>query len=576
MNISKTSLFYDIVANVPKECLFLHPFAIFTFFLFLNGTPHHTGPCFNPSMTPVIDSEAGVEHVRCKPRNGCRTPVPVGCTKRHTVHCCISIQPFFEHFSTFPHSTTNREGLGLPFLETNYTDFSLALSLKMVSKKVEERRRRQQEASQGSGVPSDLRRAGVGAGVFGVGLVVVMVAAFISADGEETNYNHVDAETRESFEAYPGKAKLRSSNEIGLIYRKGWGYALQAQMNVSENSQLLSIPPSAALTTHDALMVAPIRNVMDRYQLDIEKYLKNEFLFHQFTLVLSLLHEKYRENSSFAAWLDILPRKTRNDIFWTYEEVSCLPPVPKKAVLRRRETVGEISTMIRTYFKKGFWAEVTEADIQWAYSTVISRAWWREVDGDEGLAIYPVFDVSDARARHWGEGVWRPLEVNAKITVADDGTAHLVTSSALRKGDFVSTSPLVPLLPSDAAPMFGVIDPDFPLAVTHLDLSSFDAQNCTQDKLLVWHNGTLADQTIDCLLRYRDIPDHAPEEVKHKTLRNFASVHSQVMLKDWTLPTSGSCSATELGRRENGAEVLSLITSHVEAYSRMRDVYKKR
>ena len=380
---------------------------------------------------------------------------------------------------------------------------------------------------------------------------------------------------QDAFAAFPAKAHAVAHENVGLVRRDGWGFALQAQAGVEANQSLLALPAQSVMTVRSVMASPLIRKVMDRYQMDVEEVLDgDEFLFNQFVLAVGLLAEKlhHRNGSALHEWVDSLPTELRSDMFWSDEEATCLPEMPRRARARRLASAGKMHRCVAEYFTRydAFWGEVTERDVRWAYATVASRVWWREEP--EHLALYPIFDVTDQRARHYGGSVWRPLAVNAKVLVDEEtGSVHLISHTPLQKGDFVSTSPLKRILPSDAAPIYGVVDPDFTHALSHMDLTEVDAQNCTMAHMLLHKDGSPSEATSACLLKYRGIPDTAPEEVREKFLRKFLGFHADRMLKEWAVAPTGQCSAQRIASRANGAEVLSLLVSHYEVYTRLKE-----
>ncbi|KAJ9451527.1 hypothetical protein DIPPA_14023 [Diplonema papillatum] len=376
------------------------------------------------------------------------------------------------------------------------------------------------------------------------------------------------------FSEWPEKAKMQAPPHIGLIRRKGWGWALQAQAGIDANESLLAIPPEASITVQSVTSSKRLKPVFQTYQDEIEEFLgDSDVLFHQFALVVGILVEKeLSEASFFHDWLDVLPAAPRNDLYWSKEELQCLPKVAQRAAARRRALVERMEAGIDRFFRPRV-ELLTNAtlDVKWAYSTVIARSWWREAP--QHLAVYPVFDAADRRVRQGR--LWLSLPPNAKL-LTDEKTrlVHIVSSVPLETGKYVSISPLSPLLPSDSVPAFGVPPFNFTHISAHIDVSSV-VPECPQEELHFFSNGSATPRTAECLLKYRGIPPDAPAAVVAKTLNKFFNFHAVQMLDDWMVSSEGRsvCSRAWLENKPHGAEILSLIDAHASTFAKVFSVY---
>ena len=418
-----------------------------------------------------------------------------------------------------------------------------------------------------------------------VGCLVCVLMALAGGEIEEEynrerkqnnpkSHSKPTTETEQKFLAWPGTIKLGAGDGVGLVKREGWGWAVQAQSDIQPNSTLLTLPSKPIITVRSVL--SSITDERAKEVLESAVYFaEGSVRHHQMILTLAILLENRKPNSFWKPWLDALPLYTKNfmsDVYWTETELRCVPELQQKGRQHRLNTIRDMIQLFNTpSLRRLLSSEISKEEVTNAFSIVIRRAWWRQ--SPDYLALYPVFDITDQRVRQGP--LWRPLSINSAVHVEEDsGRTHLVATELIKKGSYAVSSPLIPMLPSDAAAMFGIVDPDFEFAASALDLQEYSSK-CTQHDMLIYHNGTATQQTLTCLEHYLRVSSF-PEKEKSKKIRNFLAMQAEYQIPIWKIPAEGECSAKKLAKLPHGTEILNMMTSHTELFQNMQTVYKKR
>eukprot|EP01062_Namystynia_karyoxenos_P067048 TRINITY_DN60942_c0_g1_i1.p1 TRINITY_DN60942_c0_g1~~TRINITY_DN60942_c0_g1_i1.p1 ORF type:complete len:483 (+),score=102.11 TRINITY_DN60942_c0_g1_i1:159-1451(+) len=385
------------------------------------------------------------------------------------------------------------------------------------------------------------------------------------------------------FAGWPSRQRVEAAAGVGLVRRDGWGFAIQAQNDIPANTSVLALPASAVFTVE----VVHQRNPRSAAQLadpaSAERLRavlpggrdEGDSEWATAQLAVGLLAERHRgEDGLWYDWLRTLPAAFRGDLYWGAES-SCLPEWPRNAQRRRARTAAALVRLVRLLRAGGAAAELPEADeaaARWALSAVGSRAWWRPAP--QHLALLPVIDVADTRARPEGQPSWRPRAPNCRVRFDESGAVHLVTARPLRRGEFAAVG-LGPhrQVPSELTAMHGVIDPDWSHVFSHLDLSEVDPERCRKQDLLLLRNGSATPALEHCIARYRKAEGSSIAE-RSRAVGKMLAFHAEHMLQHWRFPAGGPCSRSAIAGTPHGAEVSHLIDAHRDAFGNARRVYQ--
>jgi len=286
-----------------------------------------------------------------------------------------------------------------------------------------------------------------------------------------------------SFHVWPERAKIQQLDlTVGLVYkgRRGLRWAVQAQASLPPNRRLLAVPFSACITA-----ASLPSNLATLVQSDVNLDDRDNAVAR--VVAVLLIERRKRTSSKWYAWLQDVVTQAQPDnmLSWSPEVVACQHEKVQKLHKRTMDNVQWIHTSLQKNIPQLI--NITEKDVAWAYSVVLSRGW--DQPAPHHVMVVPFLDVTNLRTIPHGYLQKQPsgqsLEPNAVIQIdGERQRAVLVTTQAVPRGGllFSSFGNRRRIFATDTVQLYGSFDPyadAVPAQVDHLG-------DCKDDESLLY------------------------------------------------------------------------------------------
>eukprot|EP01113_Clastostelium_recurvatum_P035847 TRINITY_DN5038_c0_g1_i3.p1 TRINITY_DN5038_c0_g1~~TRINITY_DN5038_c0_g1_i3.p1 ORF type:complete len:450 (+),score=101.11 TRINITY_DN5038_c0_g1_i3:360-1709(+) len=172
-----------------------------------------------------------------------------------------------------------------------------------------------------------------------------------------------------------------------------YGRGVMARDDIKEGERIISIPFDLTLS-HSNTLKSDLKAVVESLQLSPT----NQQAIH-------LLYEKYKPDSFWKPYIDILPRNFTTSLFFSEEEMGTLQASPlRNFTIRRKESIAD---QHRVTFSRLFtwWPEFfsssqhTLSELEWALSAIWSRAFSFSKTNGGLVPLADLFNAVQDRSR---------------------------------------------------------------------------------------------------------------------------------------------------------------------------------